>query len=253
MIRLERKSIGISSDANAQRLVKDSSVFPTLQRCAVFEDLGSSVLAELTSLITFGRVARRQRIYAQGETGAFIFVICRGRTRIFRKTGKERIFTIAYRGVGELVGETILIPGQIYHDTAVATDQVEIIRIPYSVLDNLIKSNPSFANRLLHLVIARCIETEQRLERLFAKTIESRIAEFLLSAADQYGIPESRGTMIGAKYTHQEIADYVGSTRETVTLVLGQLRRRGLILADHRQIVLRNEKGLTKLAESRKI
>jgi CRP-like cAMP-binding protein len=253
MSRLERKRIGLSSDANAQRLIKDSSVYPTLQRCSVFEELSSAVLAELTSLITFSRVARRQKIYTQGETGAFVFVICRGRVRIFRKTGKERVFTIAYRGVGELIGETILVPGQIYRDTAVATDQVEIIRISYSVLDNLIKSTPTFAYRLLRLVISRCIETEQRLERLFAKTIESRIAEFLLGAAAQYGIPESRGTMIGAKYTHQEIADYVGSTRETVTLVLGQLRRRGFILVDHRQLVIRNEKGLAKLAESRKV
>jgi CRP/FNR family transcriptional regulator, cyclic AMP receptor protein len=46
--------------------------------------------------------------------------------------------------------------------------------------------------------------------------------------------------LIGVKYTHQEIADYVGSTRETVTLTLGELRRKNLVLFDHRRIVVRD-------------
>lgn len=49
------------------------------------------------------------------------------------------------------------------------------------------------------------------------------------------------------KYTHQEIADYVGSTRETVTLTLGELKRRELLLFDHRRIVLTQAKELEKL------
>jgi CRP-like cAMP-binding protein len=154
--------------------------------------------------------------------------------------------------VGELIGESILGQDPVYQDTAVASEQVELIRVPLLLIENLIETNSRFSRRLLRLVVDRCLEMEQRLERLFVKTIESRIAEFLLEAAAHYGIPESRGTMIGAKYTHQEIADYVGSTRETVTLVLGQLKRRGLVLTDHRQLVVRNEKGLEKLAETRR-
>jgi CRP-like cAMP-binding protein len=50
--------------------------------------------------------------------------------------------------------------------------------------------------------------------------------------------------LIGVKYTHQEIADYVGSTRETVTLTLGDLRRKNLVLFDHRRIVVRDLEAL---------
>jgi CRP/FNR family cyclic AMP-dependent transcriptional regulator len=252
MSRIERKGIVILSNAEPPRFAKHSSVYPTLQRCALFEDLSSSVLSELTSISTYSRESRRERIYTQGEKGAYIFVVSRGRVRVFRDSGKDRLFTIAYRGVGELIGESLLGHEPIYQDTAVASEQVELIRLPLANVEELIESNSRFARKLLRLIVNRCLEMEQRLERLFVKTIESRIAEFLLEASAQYGIPESRGTMIGAKYTHQEIADYVGSTRETVTLVLGQLKRRGLILTDHRQLVVRNEKGLEKLSDSRR-
>jgi CRP-like cAMP-binding protein len=48
------------------------------------------------------------------------------------------------------------------------------------------------------------------------------------------------------KFTHQEIASYVGSTRETVTLVLGAFKRSGVITTDHRRVVIRDIAGLRK-------
>jgi CRP-like cAMP-binding protein len=57
--------------------------------------------------------------------------------------------------------------------------------------------------------------------------------------------------LIGVKYTHQEIADYVGSTRETVTLTLGELKRRDLLLFDHRRIVVRDPDALSRAVQDR--
>jgi CRP-like cAMP-binding protein len=73
----------------------------------------------------------------------------------------------------------------------------------------------------------------------------------LLDAAQRHGIPDSRGLLIGVKYTHQEIADYVGSTRETVTLTLGELKRRDLLLFDHRRIVVRDPDALSRAVQER--
>ena len=75
------------------------------------------------------------------------------------------------------------------------------------------------------------------------------LAHDLLDAANRYGVPDSRGVLIGIKYTHQEIADYVGSTRETVTLTLGELKRRNLVLFDHRRIVVRDAEALAATIE----
>ena len=96
-------------------------------------------------------------------------------------------------------------------------------------------------------MLERRLQAERRIESLLSRTVESRVAEFLMDAAERHGIPESRGTLIGVKYTHQEIADYVGSTRETVTLTLGDLRRRDLILFDHRRVVVVDPAALRRL------
>jgi CRP-like cAMP-binding protein len=100
---------------------------------------------------------------------------------------------------------------------------------------------------MLMLMVERRIQAERRVESLLSRTVESRVAEFLVDASERHGIPESRGVLIGVKYTHQEIADYVGSTRETVTLTLGDLRRRELLVFDHRRIVLTDPDAIRSL------
>jgi CRP-like cAMP-binding protein len=118
------------------------------------------------------------------------------------------------------------------------------VQVPVRQVHHLLTRNPELARRLLRLMVERRLDTDRRIESLLSRTVESRVAEFLLDAAQRHGIPDSRGLLIGVKYTHQEIADYVGSTRETVTLTLGDLRRKNLVLFDHRRIVVRDLEAL---------
>ena len=74
------------------------------------------------------------------------------------------------------------------------------------------------------------------------------LAEFLLKAMTRWGIPDPRGVLIAAPFTHQEMASMIGSTRETVTLTLGDLRRRGILDVDRRRIVVLDREALRQRA-----
>jgi CRP-like cAMP-binding protein len=115
-------------------------------------------------------------------------------------------------------------------------------------MSDLLEKLPKLSVGLLRVMAERRLEAERRIEALLSRTVEARVADFLIRAAETHGISESRGRLIGVKFTHQEIANYVGSTRETVTLTLGDMKRRGLILFDHRRVVVQDEEGLRKLA-----
>jgi CRP-like cAMP-binding protein len=126
-----------------------------------------------------------------------------------------------------------------------------VVQIPLRCVEELLAHHSALSRRLLQLMVERRLDTERRIESLLSRTVESRVAEFLLDAAQRHGIPDSRGLLIGVKYTHQEIADYVGSTRETVTLTLGELKRRDLLLFDHRRIVVRDPDALSRAVQDR--
>lgn len=231
-----------------RRSVHDAeAVAHALARSTIFAALPEPVLRQLTAASGLVRLPRRRQLYRQDERPEAIFVVASGRLRVMRESGPARSLTVAYRGGSELAGETALFDRNAYRDTASSTDYAEVVRIPIAHVDSLLNGDAALAGRLLRLMIERRLEAERRVASLLSRSVESRVCEFLMDACDRHGIPESRGLLIGVKYTHQEIADYVGSTRETVTLTLGELRRRGAILFDHRRVVVAKPERLAEL------
>jgi CRP-like cAMP-binding protein len=234
----------LAGRSSAERI---QAITGVLLRCPLFAVLDDAALRRLCETCGIARFPRRRPLYQQGVRAEALFVLASGRARVVREGGESRLLTVAYRVPGELLGETALTEARTYRATATATEEVDAVRIPLNAVDALLTENPVFANRMLGLMVERRLQAERRVESLLSRTVESRVAEFLLDAAQRHGVSESRGVLISVKYTHQEIADYVGSTRETVTLTLGELKRRDLVLFDHRRMVLVKRDELAKL------
>jgi CRP/FNR family cyclic AMP-dependent transcriptional regulator len=239
-----RDYLGAARAASDQEMRKRQMV----SRCGIFGVLAQDSIDEVVRQSTIMKVARRRAVHSQGEAGNFVYVVGSGRALVVRRADGDREFTVAYRGVGDILGETPLAVGGAHRDGAVAIDQIEVLRVPIRLMNELMERTPRLAVAMMRMMGERRMEAERRIEALLSRTVESRVADFLLRAADSHGIPESRGRLIGVKFTHQEIANYVGSTRETVTLTLGDMKRRGLILFDHRRVVVQDEEALRKLA-----
>jgi CRP/FNR family transcriptional regulator, cyclic AMP receptor protein len=226
-------------------------IIQALRRSEVFAPLDRQHLAELAEGAALLKVGRRRRIYAPGEGVVGLYVVASGRVRVVRGARDARALTVAYRGPGEVIGEIAITERAAHEDGATATDPVEVVQVPMRKVHEALGRHADLAKRLLQLMVERRLDAEKRIESLLSRSVESRVAEFLLDAAQRHGIPDSRGLLISVKYTHQEIADYVGSTRETVTLTLGDMRRRELVLFDHRRIVVRDLDALSRTCSQR--
>jgi len=224
----------------------DARVANVFRRSHLFDGLAHVVVA-IAARSVIVKLPRKCALYSQGADADSVFVIAAGRLRVSRSTA-DRMLTVAYRGPGDLLGETALLGGGVYHDAATATETVEAVSVPLDALKQLIAVEATLAERMLQLMVERRVEAERRIEGLLMRTVESRVAGFITDAARRHGIPDSRGVLIAVKYTHQEIGDYVGSTRETVTLTLGDLRRRGFIGFDHRRVLVIDNDGLQRIA-----
>ncbi|MFW6066878.1 MAG: Crp/Fnr family transcriptional regulator [Myxococcota bacterium] len=191
--------------------------------------------------MSLAKVERRGRL---GDVEpATLWVLASGRVRVVRRSPDGRDITLDYYGPGDAVGEMALV-----EDTPpiklLAVEQVEAVRVPLGTARELMERDGGFARRMARLMGDRRLVAEKRIERLLTKPVEARVAHFLLEGSQRYGVPDARGTLIGVKFTHLEIASYVGSTRETVTLILGDFKRAGLILTDHRRVVVTDPDGL---------
>jgi CRP-like cAMP-binding protein len=183
-------------------------------------------------------------VIAQGSVADALVVIGRGRARLERAAADGRVVPLGYRGSGDVLGEACLGHAPQHRENATAMEELEYVRIPVTVLDELLAEDAGLGPAVLGLLLARQRDAEDRLESLLFRNVEGRLVEFLVKAADRWGVPTPKGTLISAPITHLEIAQSIGSTRETVTLTLGALRREGLLDVAGRRLIVRDRQAL---------
>jgi SAM-dependent methyltransferase len=113
--------------------------------------------------------------------------------------------------------------------------------------ERLLSSTPALSAGVARLMIARRAELESKLEALVFRDVTSKLAELLIKLGDEYGVDDSRGTLVALKITHQELANLIGSTRETVSLTLSQFKRKRLIVTEGRKVILSDLEALRAL------
>ena len=194
----------------------------------------------------FLQFKRDQFIYFPEEPALHIYMISDGRVRIghYLEEGKEVIKSILTRG--EIFGELALAGEDKRSDFAQAMDDKTTV-CPLSIeeLKNLMYENKELSFKMLKLVGLRLMKLERRLELLVFKDARTRIIEFLKDAAAWKGKKVGFETMIPTKLTHKDIAALTGTSRQTVTTILNELKEQNLINFDRKKILIRD---LEKLA-----
>jgi CRP/FNR family cyclic AMP-dependent transcriptional regulator len=215
-----------------------------IRRGAIGNAASHASLAALMEAGTISRVEKGHVLVTQGEQASQVVLIGMGRVRLTRAMGDGRSLALGYRGAGDLLGEAGLGGVSAHRESAVATEDVEALLVPLPVLRAIVGADQPFATALLTMMVERHHDTEERLTSMLFRNVEARLAEFLLKSSARWGVPEPRGVLIAAPFTHQEMANMIGSTRETVTLTLGDLRRKGVIEIDRRRIVVLDKEAL---------
>lgn len=217
------------------RALKQSSLFTQVDppvREAILD-------AALVDVVPAGEV-----VFEQGARAESLVLLARGRARVERRAGEGSGFPVGYRGSGDVLGESCLGGKDVRTERVVAMEESEVVRVPLALIRELCAVDAGLGSAVLALLIARRRETEDRIESLLFRNVGGRLAEFLLKAAERWGVPSPRGTLISAPITHAEIAQVIGSTRETVTLTLGALRKEGVLDVAGRRLIIKDREAL---------
>ena len=219
-----------------------------LRRCDVLSDISNEAMQAILPGLTLGSYRPRQVIYLPGDRAQGVHFLSSGRIKISKVTRDGKELTLAYRSEGDFFGEPCLLDGGPREEMAEAMDSSTTIEITREPLDNLLKHDGSASYKFARALIARRKDLETRVEQLIFKDVGAKLAELLLNLGHEHGVSHERGTVVGLKITHQEMANLIGSTRETVSLTLSQFKRKGLIQTEGRRVILSDLEGLRALA-----
>src|SRR5690606_1749541 len=134
-----------------------------------------------------------------------------------------------YHGPAELFGDSCLLDGGPRTEMAEAVETALLSEIDRVHLEELMHNHPTLRLAMTRLMIVRRRQLDNKVAARALRDLSSKLAELLVKLAGEYGVDDARGTLVALKITHQELANLIGSTRETVSLTLSQFKRKRLI------------------------
>lgn len=218
-----------------------------LKSCELFRRLTPEELALLQQRCRSRQFARGAPIYLPADHADGVLLMATGRAKIcnFTEEGKQSI--LAFVEPGELFGELALLEEGQRDEYAEAVEKSTVILIPGDVMQKLLEQNPNVSLGVTKLFGLRRRRVERRLKSLLFRSNRERLVSLLLELTEQYGQRTAEGVHLKIKLSHQDLASVIGSTRETVTVLLGELQDEELLTLGRRKIVIT---ALERLASS---
>jgi CRP/FNR family transcriptional regulator, cyclic AMP receptor protein len=185
-------------------------------------------------------------LFIEREESNRVMFVLQGRVKIASASedGRERV--LAFRGPGEVLGELSAIDRRPRSASVIAVDPVEALVIPASDFRHFLEHSPKVTLYLLGKLVARLREADRKRVEFGATDTIGRVAARLVELSERYGRRGEAGVRIDLPITQEELASWVGSSREGVNKALQTLRGLGWIEIERRQFTVRDMEALRR-------
>lgn len=187
-------------------------------------------------------------IFSEGDPSDSIYIIKNGLIKLvsFSEKGEETILRILKRG--SMFGELLLAEKRRCL-TAEAISDVDLLVISREEFLHILESIPAVRMNFIEMLSKRLLKMAREIANFGHTWSYQRLGIVLLELVEEHGVETPEGLMIPFPLTHEDLANFIGSTRETVTHQIKRLRRRGLLRRMGRHIII-NKTLLDKFVHS---
>lgn len=204
---------------------------------AVFRQMNNGVFPPVVETFERGKT-----IFFPGDPAERVYFLIKGAVKLSRVYEAGEEITVALLRENSVFGVLSLITGhrsdRFYH--AVAFTPTELLSVPIEQVEKALRDDPELPIVLLRGLSSRILQTEMMIETLAHRDMGSRLVSFLLILCRDFGVPSTNGITVDLKLSHQAIAEAIGSTRVTVTRLLGELRDQEMISIHKKRITVHN-------------
>lgn len=212
----------------------------------LFSGLDVKEQVRITELISRRSYNKGEMIFLQGDIVEGLYIINQGKIKVFKYTreGKEQILYIL--SVGDFFGELSLINAEEANYNVEAIEEVKLCLISRNDFAELLNVSNNISMKLLENVGGRLMKLERLVQSLGTKEVEARIAQMLLDLAKEFGQEKLSAIEINIPLTREDMANFIGVTRETISRKLSLFQDEGIIsLVGNKTIIINDIKGLT--------
>jgi CRP/FNR family cyclic AMP-dependent transcriptional regulator len=209
-----------------------------LRTVPIFSELTDGDIASLSRLASRRRFPKDTVVFFENEEGDSFFMILEGRIKVTILGDDGREVILSMLGPGDFFGEMALLDNEPRSATAIAVEETELLSLHRTDFQTVLTDNRSITTALIKVLTARLRRANQQISTLALLDVYGRVARVIVDMAREEGRRLRDGRIAFRRATHQEIANRIGTTRETVTRMLKDLERQGLIHIEGKEIVV---------------
>lgn len=193
-----------------------------LRAIPLFRDFNEAQIDAVSAVVTNQHVGRHQFVVREGDPGETFYLIVEGSVAVCRITtdGRETILSILKEG--DFFGEMSILDSSLRSASIKTLTEVELGIIKRDDFIALLDNNPQIGRLLVIELSERLRAANQLIAATTSQDIRSRLASLLLNLSENFGEPAENGVRISLRLTNQEMANMIGTTRETVNRTLNR-------------------------------
>ncbi len=212
------------------------------------DDLTPEELSDFKKRARVRQFARGAALFNEGEMSDRVILLSQGQVKISFFTDEGKEIVLGLRGPGELLGEFSALDGEPRSATVTALEPVEALVIGVDDFKSFIVNRPRVALLLLQSLSRKLRDADLKRIEFGAFDTVGRVARRLIELSQRFGEPTKEGTHIALPLSQQDLAGWIGSSREAVSKALQSLRGRGLIETHRKGITILEPEALKRRA-----
>ena len=214
-----------------------------LQNLSVFSRLSEEELQLICEKAQDSYYDKGEIIFFEYDHPKKLYLLAEGQVKLTMMSpeGQEKVLTILQEG--DLFGEISLFDHNPHPVTAEVQEQAQLFILPWSDLESIILERPGMALKIIEALARKTRLLTSQIRELVFQDARGRLAALLQRLSSDFGVETKQGIRIELVLTHQELANLLGTSRVTVTRMMNNFARQGLIkIVDRKIIILASEK-----------
>jgi len=226
----------IDLSSHIRRPLPISAEQSALESIPALAGLPPTLLSALATSSTIRRFSRHAVICAEGTSPQQVFIVVRGKIRAVRRSGSGREVTLETFHAGDFLAEAIT--GRPLSNDWEACETTELMSVGRDAFMSQLNAAPSLGLTLLNQAVSRLEKSKALASGLALADVSERVIASLRNLATSFGKEVPEGIAVQNRPTQQELANSIGACRETVSRVISDLARKGLITLKGRAMVI---------------
>ncbi|MGG3562557.1 Crp/Fnr family transcriptional regulator [Neobacillus rhizosphaerae] len=213
--------------------MKIEAIKKVLAEFSLFRELNDLELTKVTEIAIARDWKKQSHVFLQGDPLENVYFIYDGKIKIYKSdiNGKEQIVAIAKKG--EMFPHVGFFRKGDYPAYAEVIEPSTLIAVPISKFESVLIENPELCIKVFKVLGEKIVDLQNRLEEQILNNTYEQIIKLIIRLAQKHGQEKGDGTiLLKSEFTNKDLANMIGTTRETISRTLTKMKKDELIEVD---------------------